>query len=76
MCSTSQPTQSSRGTLVIVQSSASTNVDYSPVSLIVSRGSVFASLYLDAASSRFDEVKETVMAGQYGKKAGLACGST
>ena len=48
----------------------STNADYSRVSLIVSMGSVFASLYLDAAFSRFDEVKETVMTGQYGKKAG------
>jgi hypothetical protein len=46
----------------------STNAHYSRVSLIVSMCSVFASLYLDAAFSRFDEVKDSVMAGQYGKK--------
>jgi hypothetical protein len=45
-----------------------TNADYSRVSLIVSMCSVFASLYLDAAFSRFDEVKDSVLAGQYGKK--------
>ena len=31
---------------------------------------VFASLYLDAAFSRFDGVKESVLSGQYGEKAG------
>lgn len=46
----------------------STNANYSRVALIVSMCSVFASLYLDAAFSRFDEVKDSVMAGQYGKK--------
>ena len=44
------------------------NADYSRVALIVSMCSVFASLYLDAAFSRFDEMKDSVMAGQYGKK--------
>jgi hypothetical protein len=29
---------------------------------------VFASLYIDAAFSRFDDVKQSVMAGGYGKK--------
>jgi hypothetical protein len=45
-----------------------TNADYSRVSLIVSMASVFAALYLDSAFSRFDDVKDTVMTGQYGKK--------
>lgn len=43
------------------------NAEYSRVSLIVSMASVFASLYLDAAFSRFDEVKGTVMSGQFGE---------
>jgi hypothetical protein len=42
--------------------------NYARVTLIVSMCSVFASLYLDAAFSRFDEVKESVMTGQYGKR--------
>ncbi len=46
----------------------STNSNYSRVALIVSMCSVFASLYLDAAFSRFDEVKDSVLAGQFGKK--------
>jgi len=46
------------------------NADYSRVALIVSMSSVFASLYLDAAFSRFDGVKESVLSGQYGEKAG------
>ena len=44
------------------------NADYSRVALIVSMAAVFASLYLDAAFTRFDEVKQSVMAGSYGKK--------
>jgi hypothetical protein len=44
------------------------NADYSRVALIVSMAAVFASLYLDSAFSRFDEVKQTVMAGGYGKR--------
>jgi hypothetical protein len=47
-----------------------TNADYSRVALIVSMTAVFASLYLDAAFSRFDTLKESVMSGTYGKKAG------
>jgi hypothetical protein len=46
-----------------------TNTDYSRVALIVSMTAVFASLYLDAAFSRFDTFKESVMSGTYGKKA-------
>jgi hypothetical protein len=46
------------------------NADYSRVSLIVSMASVFASLYLDTAFSRFDEVKASVMSGHFGEKAG------
>ena len=46
------------------------NADYSRVALIVSMAAVFASLYLDAAFSRFDDLKESVMSGTYGKKAG------
>lgn len=42
--------------------------NYARVTLIVSMCSVFASLYLDAAFSRFDGVKDSVMAGQYGDK--------
>jgi hypothetical protein len=45
------------------------NADYSRVALIVSMAAVFASLYLDAAFSRFDVFKESVMSGTYGKKA-------
>jgi hypothetical protein len=52
------------GTLTPPQDAA----NYARVTLIVSMCSVFASLYLDAAFSRFDEVKDSVMAGQYGKK--------
>jgi hypothetical protein len=44
------------------------NANYSRVALIVSMAAVFASLYLDAAFSRFDDVKQSVMAGSYGKK--------
>lgn len=44
------------------------NANYSRISLIVSMASVFASLYLDAAFSRFDGVKESVMSGHYGEK--------
>ena len=47
-----------------------TNPDYSRVALIVSMTAVFASLYLDAAFSRFDTFKASVMSGTYGKKAG------
>ena len=47
-----------------------TNPDYSRVALIVSMTAVFASLYLDAAFSRFDTLKASVMSGTYGKKAG------
>lgn len=46
----------------------SDNADYSRVVLIVSMAAVFASLYLDAALSRFDDVKQSVMAGTDGKK--------
>lgn len=46
-----------------------TNADYSRVALIVSMAAVFASLYLDAAFSRFDGLKDSVMSGSYGKKA-------
>jgi hypothetical protein len=53
------------GELLLPQS----NKDYSRVALIVSMAAVFASLYLDAAFSRFDGLKESVMAGSYGKKA-------
>ena len=42
--------------------------DYARVALIVSMAAVFASLYLDAAFSRFDVVKESVMSGTYGKR--------
>ena len=45
------------------------NPAYSRVALIVSMSAVFASLYLDAAFSRFDTLKESVMSGTYGKKA-------
>jgi hypothetical protein len=44
------------------------NANYSRVALIVSMAAVFASLYIDSAFSRFDEVKQTVMGGTYGKK--------
>jgi hypothetical protein len=44
-----------------------TNADYSRVALIVSMAAVFASLYLDAAFSRFDVFRESVMSGTYGK---------
>ena len=47
-----------------------TNPDYSRVALIVSMSAVFASLYLDAAFSRFDTFKGSVMSGTYGKKDG------
>jgi len=43
------------------------NANYSRVALIVSMAAVFASLYLDAAFSRFDDMKQSVMAGTYGK---------
>src|SRR5262249_28466570 len=43
--------------------------DYSRVSLIMSMTAVFASLYLDAAFSRFETFKESVMSGTYGKRA-------
>jgi hypothetical protein len=46
-----------------------TAADYSRVALIVSMAAVFASLYLDAAFSRFDIFKDSVMSGTYGKKA-------
>lgn len=46
-----------------------TPADYSRVALIVSMAAVFASLYLDAAFSRFDLFKESVMSGTYGRKA-------
>jgi len=46
----------------------STTADYSRVALIVSMAAVFASLYLDAAFSRFDLFKDSVMSGTYGKK--------
>jgi hypothetical protein len=36
----------------------------------VSMASVFASLYLDTAFSRFDDVKESVMSGHHDEKAG------
>jgi hypothetical protein len=45
-----------------------TAADYSRVALIVSMAAVFASLYLDAAFSRFDMFKDSVMSGTYGKK--------
>jgi hypothetical protein len=44
------------------------NSDYSRVAVIVSMAAVFASLYIDAAFSRFDEFKDSVMSGTYGKK--------
>ncbi len=44
--------------------------DYARVALIVSMAAVFASLYLDAAFSRFDEVKSSLMSGTYGQKPG------
>ena len=44
------------------------NRSYSRVAVIVSMAAVFASLYLDAAFSRFDEFKDSVMSGTYGKK--------
>ena len=44
----------------------SANLDYSRVAVVVSMAAVFASLYLDAAFSRFDSVKDSVMAGTYG----------
>jgi hypothetical protein len=43
------------------------NGNYSRVALVVSMAAVFASLYLDAAFSRFDDVKQSVMAGSHGK---------
>jgi hypothetical protein len=46
----------------------SDNANYSRVALIVSMAAVFASLYIDAAFSHFDDVKQSVMAGGYGKK--------
>ena len=46
----------------------STTADYSRVALVVSMAAVFASLYLDAAFSRFDLFKDSVMSGAYGKK--------
>lgn len=45
-----------------------TDADYARVSLIVSMAAVFASLYLDAAFSRFDTLKDSVMSGTYGEK--------
>lgn len=45
-----------------------TDEDYSRVALIVSMSAVFASLYLDAAFSRFDVFKDSVMSGTYGRK--------
>jgi hypothetical protein len=44
------------------------NPNYSRVAVIVSMAAVFASLYLDTAFSRFDELKESVISGAYGKK--------
>jgi len=43
-------------------------VGYARVALIVSMAAVFASLYLDAAFSRFDALKDSVMSGTYGNK--------
>ena len=43
-------------------------VGYARVALIVSMAAVFASLYLDAAFSRFDTLKDSVMSGTYGNK--------
>jgi hypothetical protein len=45
------------------------DADYSRVALVVSVAAVFASLYLDAAFSRFDGLKGSVMSGTYGKTA-------
>jgi hypothetical protein len=45
------------------------NDEYARAAVIVSMAAVFASLYLDAAFARFDELKDSVMAGSYGKKA-------
>ena len=42
------------------------NGDYSRVALVTSMAAVFASLYLDAAFSRFDTFKESVISGTYG----------
>ena len=44
-----------------------TDLDYSRIALIVSMAAVFASLYLDAAFSRFDTFKDSVMSGTHGK---------
>jgi len=44
------------------------NDEYARAAVIVSMAAVFASLYLDAAFARFDELKDSVMAGSYGKK--------
>ena len=44
------------------------NDEYARAAVIVSMAAVFASLYLDAAFARFDEFKDSVMAGSYGKK--------
>jgi hypothetical protein len=44
------------------------DADYARVALIVSMAAVFASLYLDAAFSRFDTLKDSVMSGTYGNK--------
>lgn len=43
--------------------------DHSRVALIVSMAAVFASLYIDAAYSRFDMFKDSVMSGTYGRDA-------
>lgn len=48
------------------------NPDYSRVAVVVSMAAVFASLYLDAAFSRFDAVKDSVMSGAYGSKTGTS----
>ena len=42
-----------------------TTQDYSRVVLLSSMASLFASLYLDNALSRFDTVKDSVMTGTY-----------
>jgi hypothetical protein len=53
-----------------------TAADYTRVAVHTSMAAVFASLYLDAAFSRFDSLKGSVMSGTCGDKKQDGRGST
>ncbi len=50
------------GTLVL----PAKDVDYARIALVCGLGSLFSSLYLDAALARFDQLKDSVISGKYG----------